>query len=121
MEGLGAAASIIAVASIAIQIGDSVLKLKRFVDDIKDAPEEIKMLTDETKTLGLILSTILPPDTASHAFQATSALATQCLDSCREAANNLEKAVTELHVEIKSPESLGEASRLPLRKGLFIS
>ncbi|CAG8956695.1 hypothetical protein HYFRA_00012239 [Hymenoscyphus fraxineus] len=116
MEGLGAAASIIAVASIAIQIGDSVLKLKKFVDDIKDAPEEIKMLIDETKTLGMILSTILPPDAASNPFQATSALATQCLDSCRQAANNLEKAVTELHVEMKNRKFRG-GFKATLKKG----
>lgn len=56
MEGLGAAASVVAVASIAIQIGDSALKLKKFVDSIKDAPEELKLLIGETNTLICLLS-----------------------------------------------------------------
>jgi hypothetical protein len=44
------------VASLALQIGDCVIRLKGFWDAVKEAPEEIKNLIEEIETLSLVLS-----------------------------------------------------------------
>lgn len=41
-EVLGVVASGISVASFAIQLADSIKKLEKFVDNVRDAPEDIK-------------------------------------------------------------------------------
>jgi len=42
MAELGLAASGIGIASLALQVGDCIVRLKSFWDAVKDAPEEIK-------------------------------------------------------------------------------
>lgn len=58
MEGLSAAASGLAVASIAIQLADSVKKLHDFWDSIKDAPETVRVITNDLKLLSSVLADI---------------------------------------------------------------
>jgi hypothetical protein len=56
MAELGIVASGMGIASLAIQIGDCIVRLKGFCDAVKDAPEEIKHLIEEIDTLSLVLS-----------------------------------------------------------------
>jgi len=46
MDGLSAGASVLAVLSLAIQMGDSAHTLVRFLETIADAPAEVKRLRD---------------------------------------------------------------------------
>jgi len=46
MDGLSAAASGIAVVSLAIQLVDSVREIQRFLRDVSDAPKELKRLLE---------------------------------------------------------------------------
>lgn len=54
MDGLGAAASIIAVLQIAQSIGSA---LKDYYEDVRDAREDIRKLYDSVRSLEIILST----------------------------------------------------------------
>jgi hypothetical protein len=54
MDGLGAAASIIAVLQIAQSIGSA---LKDYYEDVRDAREDIRKLYDSVRSLETILST----------------------------------------------------------------
>ncbi|KAL9036589.1 MAG: hypothetical protein Q9214_006064, partial [Letrouitia sp. 1 TL-2023] len=58
MEGLSATASGLAVASIAIQLADSVKKLHDFWNSIKDAPETVRVITNDLKLLSSVLADI---------------------------------------------------------------
>lgn len=58
MDGLSAAASGIAVVSLAIQLVDSVREIQRFLRSIADAPEELNRLIDLLEQLELILDSI---------------------------------------------------------------
>ena len=55
MEGLSAAASGIAVASLAIQLADSFKKLCDFCKSIKEAPEDIRAISIDLEILSSIL------------------------------------------------------------------
>lgn len=120
MSGIEAIASGIGVASLAIQIGDSIIKLKDFWGVVKDAPEEIVYLIEELELLKLALSNIeatlgsgeedsvAPPIDSSTAFR--------CLDFCKRGADALEKAVTDLGVELEKGRRRG-GFKTALRKG----
>ncbi|PMD18547.1 hypothetical protein NA56DRAFT_240309 [Hyaloscypha hepaticicola] len=58
MDGLSAAASGIAVASLAIQLVDSVREIRRFFRTLKDAPEELTRLLDLLEHMELMLDNI---------------------------------------------------------------
>ena len=58
MAELGVIASGIGIASLALQVGDSILKLKKVWDSIKEAQDEIRYLIDEIEILHLVLSDI---------------------------------------------------------------
>ena len=58
MDGLSAAASGIAVASLAIQLVDSVREIRRFFRTLKDAPEELHRLLDLLEHMELMLDKI---------------------------------------------------------------
>ena len=58
MEGLSAAASGIAVVSIAIQLAESVRKLCDFWSSIKEAPEDIRTISIDLGLLSSVLTRI---------------------------------------------------------------
>ena len=58
MDGLSAAASGIAVVSLAMQLVDSVRDIQRFLHRVSDAPRELKRLLDLLEQLELILESI---------------------------------------------------------------
>ena len=58
MDPFGAAASGIAVVSLAIQLVDSVRQLQRFLRSVSEAPKELKRLINLLEQLELILDNI---------------------------------------------------------------
>lgn len=60
MDGLSAAASGIAVVSIAIQLGDSLQKASDFIESIQEAPEDIESTFSELQILSSLLQEIRP-------------------------------------------------------------
>jgi len=55
-EVLGVAASVISVASFAIQLADSVQKACEFCDSIEDGPDDIRLISAELRWLANYLS-----------------------------------------------------------------
>ena len=58
MDGLTSAASVISVASLAVQLAGSVKKLCEFWGSVKEAPEEVRAITTDLKLLSSVLSEI---------------------------------------------------------------
>jgi hypothetical protein len=58
MDGLSAAASGIAVVSLAIQLVDSVRQIQRFLRNVSEAPKELRRLINLLEQLELILESI---------------------------------------------------------------
>jgi len=58
MDGLSAAASGIAVVSLALQLVDSVRQIQRFLRKVSEAPKELRRLLDLLEQLELILESI---------------------------------------------------------------
>ena len=58
MDGLSAAASGIAVVSIAIQLAESVKKLCDFWDSIKEAPDDVRAISTDLEILSKVLAQI---------------------------------------------------------------
>ena len=55
MGGLSAAASVIAVTSLAFQLAESIQKVSKFWDPIQSAPEEINNINSELQVLRTVL------------------------------------------------------------------
>ncbi|KAI7232878.1 hypothetical protein KC330_g5680 [Hortaea werneckii] len=55
-EALGVAAGALGFASFGIQLADSVMKLKRFCDEVKGVPRKLQRLTDELEIMTEALS-----------------------------------------------------------------
>ncbi|TVY26033.1 hypothetical protein LHYA1_G005479 [Lachnellula hyalina] len=116
MAELGVAASAISIASIAIQVGDSIIKLKDFWNHVKEAPEEIKWLIEEIETLGFVLSGVESSKTHSDPPHLEPAFANRCLESCRKGASILEAVVKEADEEIRKRRKVGGVKAV-LKKG----
>jgi len=119
MAEIGLIASGISIASLAIQIGDSIIKLKDFCSLVKDAPEEIEYLIEELEVLGLVISDIEASITSNQdestlALDATTV--SRCLGLCKRGADALEKAVQELGAELEKGRKRG-SFKTALRKG----
>jgi hypothetical protein len=95
-ELLGVVASGISIASIAIQVSDSVFKLKEFWDTVKSAPEDIKNLIDEIQTLSLILSDVGNSTTPDELTLVGQESAKKCLDLCQKGSHILEGVLREI-------------------------
>jgi hypothetical protein len=107
MAELGVAASVIGIASLAIQVGNCVLKLKEFCDSVKEAPKDIMYITEEIEALSLVLLEIGTIDKQGGLPEIPSASATKCLDLCRKGLDVLKTVVTELDKETRRQRRLG--------------
>ncbi|TVY41704.1 hypothetical protein LOCC1_G005526 [Lachnellula occidentalis] len=116
MAELGVAASAISIVSIAIQVGDSIIKLKDFWNHVKEAPEEIKWLMEEIETLGLVLSGVESSKAHDDPPHLEPAFASRCLELCRTGAGILEAVVKEAGEEIRKRRRVG-GMKAVLKKG----
>ena len=98
------------VGSLALQIGDCVIRLKGFWDVVKEAPEEIKNLIEEIETLSLVLSGFEGGEHPEH--DATS----RCFQLCKRAVGILDSLVKEVESEITKRKRVGSVKAV-LKKG----
>jgi hypothetical protein len=115
MAEIGVIASGMGVASLAIQLTDSILKLKDFMDSVKEAPEEIKHLIEEIDMLGTLLSEI-ETSIPNGGSEPDSPSMRKCWEQCSRALRVLEAIVQELHRDIERGRRLGSFKAV-LRKG----
>jgi hypothetical protein len=95
---------IISIASITIQITDSIKKLKDFWDMVKDAPEEIAYMIEEMEVLGLVMSDVeraIKSNTPSAECTVDAIASARCLGLCKRGAEGLEKIVSDLAQELE--------------------
>ncbi|KAH9871944.1 hypothetical protein J1614_006203 [Plenodomus biglobosus] len=97
MEGV---ASGMAVASLSLQLVDSIIKIKNFLRHVKDAPKELERLIDLLERLEALLEdvrSLIERQTSLHAqhFPLPSNTINHCLRSC-------EKTLQPLHELVKS-------------------
>ena len=113
MAEIGAIANGVALASILIQVGDGLLRFKRFWNDVKSAPEEVSYLLEEVEAQYLVISEI--SHQRNH-LQITSTSATKCVDLYLRTASSLEKLANELGKEIQKRKLFGGV-KATLKKG----
>jgi hypothetical protein len=107
MDGLSAVASGMGVASLAIQLVDSVREIRRFFRALKDAPEELSRLLDLLDHMELMLGYIVKlvdPDS-------------DISPSVLKAIQTCEKALNKLYVLIQKVKR-NSTAQTPLKRSL---
>lgn len=97
-EILGVVASGVSIAAFAGQIVSSIMKLKSYIDQVKDAPEHIRILVDEIDDLQLLLSE-LSDDQSRYPHQemlAGNKSVMRSLESCQRGVDRLRWVVDEI-------------------------
>ena len=109
-EALGVVASGIAVGQLAGQITSSVIKLKGYWDQVKEAPEQIRQLLLEIDSLNLILRHI-KDDLSIRDPTSGSICVDQSLKLCKEGADELSNLVDELAEKIEGKSGWRKKAR----------
>jgi hypothetical protein len=105
----------VSLASFALQLLESAVKLRRLWTDIKDAPEEVIDLLSEIEVLARILGTIKDVHVPMPGNTTFDAVFNQCYTLCEQGARNLERLAKDLEKLITQKRSMG-AFRVVLKK-----
>jgi len=112
-ELLGVVASGIGIASLVIQVFDSITKIKSFCNAMKEVPEEIQYLIEEIEALGLVLDDI----SSMHSKdECDSRSFDKCISLCRRGADILDTAVKEMSSQIEKQKRIG-AFKAVMKRG----
>jgi hypothetical protein len=103
-EIFGAVASGIGIAGVAAQAVDGIRKLQTFCNDIRDAPEEIKYMTNE---LEILLGTIAGIEAQIQRNASTCLNPMSALRFVEQSVRSLNAVIQELDVEITQKRKLG--------------
>ncbi|KAE8452633.1 hypothetical protein EG329_013892 [Mollisiaceae sp. DMI_Dod_QoI] len=109
MAEIGLIASGMGIASLGIQIGSGIIKLKQLWDDVKDAPEEIQYLLDEIETLSQVLSAVDDNEGLPQS-------AAKSLELCSKGATLLKSILDDLQASVGKRKRLGGLKSV-LKKG----
>jgi hypothetical protein len=112
---VGGVASGVSLASFALQLLDTVVKLRRLWADIKVAPEEVIELLSEIEVLAGLLGTIKDVHTPMPGNAMFDAIFNRCFSLCEQGARNLERLARDLEKLIKQKRTMG-AFRVVLKK-----
>ena len=107
-EVLSIVASGVSIAAFAGQIASSVLKLKSLIDQVKDAPDDIKLLIDEIETFQFLLVEI-EEDQSRYPYSemlAGSQSASRLLQNCQRGVEQLQKVVDEMATDVENIKPL---------------
>ena len=103
-ELIGVVASGISIATLAVQIASSIVKLKSYWNELKDAPEDVWLLIEELEGLNILFSNIredLQRNSTSE-IKSASILALQCLEHCQRGASRLQELADDLHTDFST-------------------
>lgn len=100
-EVLGVIASGVSIGALAGQIALSIARLKTYLDQVRDAPEDIKILIDEIESLHLLLSDIEDEQSRnpSSAILVEKNSPLRCLDHCKRGVERLQRVADEMAVD----------------------
>ncbi|KAN0091826.1 hypothetical protein V8E51_017673 [Hyaloscypha variabilis] len=107
MADIGLSGSSLGIASLAFQVGDSIMRLKSFWDSVKDAPEDIKHLIEEIETLSSVLSDFETTATDQPEPEIGNEARSKCIQFCRNAVGILDDVVKNIEVEVKKRRRVG--------------
>lgn len=95
-EIVGLAASVISIASFAIQLGDSVQKACTFWDSIEDGPDDIRRISADLRWLATFLRVIKHNNKSSTTNNVQDELLREVLESVKKDIDALASLVAEL-------------------------
>jgi hypothetical protein len=107
MAELGVISSSLGIVSLAIQVADSIMRLKNFLDSVREAPEEIKYIVRQIEALGMVLSGSDTEDDEEGLSEAVSVPMRNCKMFLSEAARGLETVLKELEEGIGKRKKMG--------------
>ncbi|PMD26282.1 hypothetical protein NA56DRAFT_341580 [Hyaloscypha hepaticicola] len=113
MDGLSAAASGIAVVSLAIQLVDSVREIRHFLRNVSEAPKELRRLIDLLEQLELILENIgaLVERRQQHAVEPAIDMSASILRAMRTCESKLKLLEDIVAAAKKTSSSNGKVKR----------
>lgn len=103
-EVFGLVASGVSISALVGQIASSVVKLKSYLDQIKDAPKDISSLIEEIEDVQFLLSDI-EDDQSRHPYSPLlfdNSSASRCLDRCKRRVERLRRVVDEIAVDFEN-------------------
>ncbi|KUJ17097.1 uncharacterized protein LY89DRAFT_685051 [Mollisia scopiformis] len=100
MAELGIIASGMGIASLGIQIGSGIIRLKQLWNDVKDTPEEIRYLIEEIEILGQVLAGVDDHSDISPSGR-------RCLDLCCRGAQLLAETLNDLETKVTKRRRIG--------------
>lgn len=102
------AASSITVGALAVNVANSVVKLKKCWDSIQDAPEDIQFLIERVDLLSQILRDV-EEDLMQNSMSSKlldDSTASKCLRTCKAAANRLTQLTEKMATSIDTSRQL---------------
>ena len=93
MDGLSAAASGMAVVSVAFQLGESLKHLHDFCDSVKEAPDDIHAIQED---LGLLSAVLAEMDNEVQESGPDQTLMRALLKDCRDKVNRLTNIINDM-------------------------
>jgi hypothetical protein len=118
MAELGVISGSLGMVSLAIQVAESVKKVKGFLDSVKEAPEEIRYILRQIEALGLVLSNCDTEEDERLVSEAVSASIETSKTFLIRAGEALEMAVKDLEIEIRKGKKMGSFKAV-LKQGII--
>ncbi|KAF1344680.1 hypothetical protein BDV97DRAFT_60144 [Delphinella strobiligena] len=115
-ELMGAIASGIGIASFAIQLAESIQKLKALCDDIRDAPESISSSLEQLDMLNLQVQEVASEEQENPQVFASSTSLQQCITLCKQGTAALAEIVNELEKEMTTGKRIWGKLKVVLKK-----
>lgn len=121
-EVIGIVSGAVTLASVVVQVGNSITALRDYWDQIHDAPEDLRKVLQEIELFGLILTDI-EQDLSQGSILTNlsgSRYMLQCLTLCKEAGHDLEILCNDIARNIRPVSRLRlpyKSARIVMRKG----
>jgi hypothetical protein len=115
-EAFGIAAGIVGLASLGVQLTDTIAKLKDARRTYKDAPDDVEALIAALEVLNRILTHICPPNQQFLTAQPQDQLLEDCKSWCQNIRSGIFDILQECRSDILSQPRLGKAKYV-FRKG----
>jgi hypothetical protein len=107
MAELGVISGSLGIVSLAFQVSESVMKLKIFLDSVKDAPDDIKYTIRQIEALDLVLSSVDVHEDDDDSSEATAVAMRTSKIFLVQAARALETSVKDLDLAIGKRKKMG--------------
>jgi hypothetical protein len=96
---------VVGVVSLGVQLAESLKKVKRFYDTVRDAPERLSNIIDEIKSLSDILTELEQDPTSSGG--STGPTMQRCVAACRKAVDRFSTLADSLKSRMKRSKGCG--------------